>query len=161
MASLSRLGAGEKGRINVHIDVKGKTGNIQKTVAVHTNDPVNPVTVLSVVMQVKDRAHSDKHAAKELFNGQCRGCHVERGSGKKRFEIFQADCIMCHDSEKSASSLSQMGKRPKEYLKHAIRNGVEGTSMPGWASINNGPLGDEEIDSLVDLIITFEKTGHF
>ncbi|MFZ2196974.1 MAG: hypothetical protein WAV13_04510 [Thermodesulfovibrionales bacterium] len=30
--------------------------------------------------------------------------------------------------------------------------------MPGWAVKNSGPLGDEEIDSLVDLIKKYEKT---
>jgi hypothetical protein len=84
MASSSRLEPGEKGKISVHIDVKGKSGNIQKSVQVHTNDPAQPVTVLTCIMLVKDRTHSDNHAAKELFNGQCKGCHVEKGTGKKK-----------------------------------------------------------------------------
>jgi hypothetical protein len=40
-----------------------------------------------------------------------------------------------------------------------ITNGVEGSSMPGWATKNSGPLGDEEIDSLVDMIKKYEKTS--
>ena len=55
MASSSRLEPQEKGKISVHVDIKGKTGNIHKTVQVHTNDPANPVIILSVVMEVKDR----------------------------------------------------------------------------------------------------------
>lgn len=54
-----------------------------------------------------------------------------------------------------------MGKRPKVYLINAIRNGVNGSSMPGWAIKNRGPLGDEEIDSLVDLIIKSERSRNF
>jgi mono/diheme cytochrome c family protein len=94
---------------------------------------------------------------KSFSMGSARDAMLRRALVKKRFEIFQADCIMCHDSGKNASSLSEMSKKPKEYLMHAIRNGIEGTSMPGWAAINNGPLRDEEIDSLVDLIIAFDK----
>ena len=152
MASSSRLGPQEKGKISVNINVKGKYGNIQKTIQVKTNDPANPVTVLSLTMQVRDRIHLSKFKAKEIFTGQCRGCHVERGNKKKGLELFRADCIMCHDSGKSASSILEMSKRSKEYLINAIRNGVEGSSMPGWSVKNSGPLGEEEIGSLVDLI---------
>jgi hypothetical protein len=55
MASSSRLEPQEKGKISVHVDIKGKIGKIQKTVQVHTNAPANPVINLSVVMEVKDR----------------------------------------------------------------------------------------------------------
>jgi cytochrome c5 len=133
MASSSHLGPREKGKISVKVDVKGKTGNIQKTIQVHTNDPANPVTNLFVIMQVKDSLHLSKHSAKEIFSGQCRACHVEKGSGKKSAELFRADCSMCHAAGKSASSISQMGRRPKGYLKNVITNGVESSSMPGWA----------------------------
>jgi len=54
MASSSRLEPQEKGKISMRVDIKGKTGNILKTIQVHTNDPANPVTNLSVKMQVKD-----------------------------------------------------------------------------------------------------------
>lgn len=159
MASSSRLEPQEKGKISIKVDIKGKTGNIHKTIQVHTNDPQNPVTNLFVIMQVKDRLHLSRHSAKEIFSSQCRRCHVEKGNSKKSAELFQADCGMCHNAGKSASALSRMSKRPKDYLINAIRNGVEGSSMPGWALNSSGPLGDEEIDSLVDLIIKHEKPG--
>ena len=54
MASSSRLEPQEKGKISVKVDIKGKAGNIHKTVQVYTNDPANPVTNLSVKLQVKD-----------------------------------------------------------------------------------------------------------
>lgn len=152
MASSSRLEPKEKGKISVHVDIKGKSGNIQKTVQVYSNDPAKPVTALSLIMFVKDRLHSDRRPANEIFSGQCRGCHVERGNSQRSAELFRSDCGMCHDAGKSASPLSQMSRRPKDYLTNAIRNGVSGSSMAGWAAKNSGPLGDEEIDSLVDFI---------
>ena len=152
MASSSHLGPQEKGKISAKIKVKGKSGKIKKTIKVYTNDPSMPVTVLSLIMQVKDAVHSNKYTAQEIFNGQCRACHVDKGINKKGFELFRADCIMCHDVGKSASPLAEMSKRPEQYLSNAVRNGVSGSSMAGWASKSSGPLGDEEIASLVDLI---------
>jgi mono/diheme cytochrome c family protein len=158
MASSSRLEPQEKGKISVKVDIKGKSGNIQKTVQVHANDPETPVTVLSLIMQLKDTVHSSKHAAQEIFRGQCRECHVDKGKNKKGFELFLADCIMCHDFSRSASPLPEMRKRSIQYLSNAVRNGVNGSSMPGWSTKKGGPLGDEEIDSLVDLIKKEVKT---
>jgi hypothetical protein len=57
MASSSRLEPQGKGKISVKVDIKGKFGNIQKTVQVYTNDPATPVTVLSLIMQVKNTVH--------------------------------------------------------------------------------------------------------
>lgn len=158
MASSSRLESQEKGKISVKVDIKGKSGNIQKTVQVYTNDPAKPVTVLTLILQVKDMIHSSKHKAQEIFSGKCMICHVDKGKNKEGYELFLADCIMCHDNSKSASSLSEMSKRPKQYLRDAVRNGVKGSSMAGWALTNSGPLGDEEIDSLVDVIKKGVKT---
>jgi len=153
MASSSRLEPQEKGKISVDINVKGKYGNIQKTIQVKTNDPANPVTVLTLAMQVRDKIHLSKFKAKEIFTGQCRKCHVERGNIKRGLELFLIDCIICHDSGKSASSMSEMSKRSREYLINAISNGVKGSSMPGWSIKKSGPLGEEEIGSLVDVIL--------
>ena len=50
-----------------------------------------------------------------------------------------------------------MSKRPKDYLTNVIRNGVNVSSMAGWAMNNSGPLGDGEIDSLVDMITKWNK----
>lgn len=57
MASSSRLEPQGKGKISVKVDIKGKSGNVQKTVQVYTNDPAAPVTVLSIIMQIKDAIH--------------------------------------------------------------------------------------------------------
>lgn len=157
MASSSRLKPKEKGRINVFVDVRGKAGNITKTVQVFTNDPKSPVTTLSVTMHVKDLIHMKKEDAANIFSGECKGCHVEKGRGKKGFKLYSADCIMCHGIGKSASTILDMRKKPKEDIIEAIRNGVEDTSMPGWDNKSGGPLSDDEIESLVDLIKTPKK----
>jgi cytochrome c5 len=152
MASSSRLKPGERGKIKAAIDIKGKLGKIFKTVKVYTNDPKKPVTTLSLRLSIEDQFHVNTFSAKEIFNEQCKSCHVELGKGKKGFALFNADCIMCHFRGKSAQPILEMRKKSKEYIAKAIREGINNTSMPGFALKNGGPLSDEEIESLVAVI---------
>lgn len=159
MASSSRLKPGEKGEIKVTVDIRGKFGKIMKTVQVSTNDPQRPQTTLSMTMTVKDLIHMKKYRAAEIFNGPCKGCHVDRGRSRKGFDLFLNDCKMCHDAGRSASPLAQMRLKPKEDIEKAIRHGVEKTSMPGWDIRQGGPLGEDEIRSLVDYIKPAARGG--
>ena len=54
MASSGRLKPLEKGRISVSVNTKGKSGRLNKTVRVYSNDPKQRVTTLSVLMSVKN-----------------------------------------------------------------------------------------------------------
>ena len=151
MASSDRLRPGEKGKINVSVDVRGRLGKITKTITVYTNDPVKPAATLSVRMNIKDRAHLDRYAAGEIFGEKCRGCHVDQGKGKTGWDLFKADCFMCHNAGTNAS-LTAMSKKPREYLRKAIREGVADTLMPGWHVESGGPFEDPDIESLIELI---------
>lgn len=53
MASSSCLKPGEKGKIIVRIDIKGKMGSISKTVQVFSNDPKRPVVTLTLKAAIK------------------------------------------------------------------------------------------------------------
>jgi len=151
VASSSRLKPGERGKINVSVDIRGRTGYISKTIQVYANDPKNPVTKLAVQMYIKDRIHLNQYKAMEIFSEKCRDCHIDQGKGKMGWDLFRADCFMCHNAGKYAS-LTEMSKKPREYLLRVIREGVENTIMPGWATKAAGPLDDAEIKSLIDLI---------
>jgi cytochrome c553 len=151
VASSSHLEPGERGRINVGVDIRGKTGRISKTIQVYANDPANPVTKLTVTMDIKDRVHLNQYKATEIFTEKCRDCHIDQGKGKTGWDLFKADCFMCHNAGKN-SSLSQMSKKPKNYLFRVISQGVENTIMPGWTKGAGGPLDDAEIKSLIDMI---------
>jgi len=151
VASSSQLGPGEKGKINVSVDIRGKTGRISKTIQVYANDPANPVTKLAVTMYIKDRVHLDQYKAAEIFSEKCRSCHIDEGKGKLGWDLFKADCFMCHNAGKN-TSLTGMSKKPKDYLLRVISQGVDNTAMPGWAANANGPLDEAEIKSLIDLI---------
>ena len=151
VASSSHLGPGEKGKINVSVDIRGKTGRVSKTIQVYANDPANPVTKLTVTMYIKDRVHLDQYKAAEIFSEKCRGCHIDEGKGKRGWDLFKADCFMCHNAGKN-TSLTGMSKKPKDYLLRVIRQGLDNTVMPGWAANADGPLDEAEIKSLIDLI---------
>ena len=151
VASSSRLKPGERGKINVSVDIRGRTGYISKTIQVYANDPINPVTKLAIRMHIKDRVHLNQYKAMEIFSEKCRNCHIDQGKGKMGWDLFKADCFMCHNAGKNAS-LTEMSKKPKEYLLRVIREGLENTVMPGWSTKADGPLNDAEIKSLVDLI---------
>lgn len=149
MASLSRLEPGETGRIQVTVDVAGKRGPITKTVQVFSNDPKQRVVNLVVTMQVKDDVHLRKDAVKNIFDAACRSCHVDQGRGKTGFELFRADCFMCHNAGSSSQNITQMSRKPEDYLRRIIGEGVANSTMPGFSLKNGGPLTDAEIESLV------------
>lgn len=124
---------------------------------VHTNDPKKPAITLSVSMNIKDLMHTKKFKAAEIFSEQCSPCHVEKGRGKKGFELFAADCMMCHNAGKSALPLAEMRKKSGAEINAAIRNGIKNTAMPGWSAKKGGPLTDDEINSLIPLFEGSEK----
>ncbi len=152
MASSGRLKPGEKGNITTTVDVRGKLGNISKTIQVHSNDPKRPQVTLALKMDVKDEMHSKKYNADKIFAEPCSSCHIEAGRSKKLLAFFDADCSMCHNYGKTASPLNAMKDMPKDKLRKAIEEGIEGSSMPGWSTAKSGPMTSEEIDSLVEFI---------
>jgi hypothetical protein len=157
MASSGRLKPEEKGKIRVEVNIRGKFGNIMKTVQVVTNDPERPHATLSLKMKIKDLIHIKQYKASEIFSGACRVCHLDRGKSRKGHDLFINDCMMCHNTAKSASPLAAMRAKPREDIEKAIRTGVEKTSMPGWDAKHGGPLAEDEIGSLVDYIKPREK----
>ncbi len=159
MASSSRLKPGEKGKIRVEVNIRGKFGLIMKTIQVVTNDPERPQTTLSVKMLVKDLIHTKKYKAGEIFNGGCKVCHLDRGKSRKGRDLFINDCMMCHNIGKSASPLAHMRLKPKADIEKAIREGIGNTSMPGWDARKGGPLSQEEINSLIDYISPPARKG--
>jgi mono/diheme cytochrome c family protein len=111
----------------------------------------NPVTKLTLTMDIKYQVHLNQYKATEIFSEKCRDCHVDQGKGKTGWDLFKQDCFMCHNAGKN-TSLSGMSKKTKAYLLRVIKQGVDNTIMPGWATEAGGPLDDAEIKSLVDMI---------
>jgi hypothetical protein len=151
VASPGRLRPGGKGSIRIAVDLRGKRGIYSKTIDVYTNDPAIPVTTLSVKISVPNRIPVGHYRAAEIFAESCRACHVDEGKGKKGWDLFKADCFMCHNAGRDIS-LSVMSKKPTREVLKAIKEGVPNTLMPGFDLRNGGPLNDIEIKSIVELI---------
>ena len=142
---------GENGGIKVEVDVRGKKGIYSKRIDVHTNDPMAPIISLSVKMSVNDRIHMSQYKPAEIFAEDCSSCHVEQGKGKMGWDLFKADCFMCHNAGRN-TSLTTMSKKPAGELLKSISQGVQNTLMPGFDQKYGGPLNEAEIASLVELI---------
>jgi len=152
VVSSDRLAPGEQGLIRVTMRTDGKKGFISRTVQVRTNDPLNPLVILSLKAKVTDPFHGKNLDAKEMFRTPCRKCHVDRGRGRLGADLFRADCIMCHMRGKSASSLALLRKLPEKRLQAVIEKGVPETVMPGFSWKAGGPLTDSQVRSLVTYI---------
>jgi hypothetical protein len=151
VANPTRLKPGEKGSIDMSVDLRGMRGIYSKSVNVYTNDPITPVTELSVKITISDRIPVSDYNASEIFAGRCKECHVEQGMGKMGWALFKADCFMCHNAGKN-SSLTAMSRKPAEHVERAIRDGIPHSLMPGFAAKNGGPFDEIEIRSLMELI---------
>jgi hypothetical protein len=153
VASPTRLKPGEKGSISIAIDLRGKRGIYSKTIKVYTNDPITPVKTLSLKVAVWDPIPIGGYNAAAIFAENCKACHVEHGKGKKGWDLFKADCRMCHTAGRDIS-FSEMSKKPAGEVLKAIREGIQNTLMPGFDRRNGGPLDDAQIKSLFDLIMS-------
>jgi hypothetical protein len=151
VARPTRLKPGEKGIILTAMDLRGKRGIYSKTIKVYTNDPITPVTTLSIKIAIWHRIPIGTYSAAAIFAENCRTCHVEHGKGKKGWDLFKADCRMCHTAARDIS-FSEMSKKPPREVLKAIREGIQNTLMPGFDRRNGGPLDDAQIKSLFDLI---------
>jgi mono/diheme cytochrome c family protein len=151
------LPRGATGRILVTYDSRGKIGEVNKLVRVRSNDPESPVVNLSIRGFVAPSEHMDRTGTRNLFEGSCRECHVDRGVGKTGEALYRADCAMCHEHHRMggvriAPAADELSGRAAEELRRDIAQGRDGTSMPGYHKDRGGPLGDAEIDSLVAYI---------
>ena len=155
---------GEGGEIGVTMNLAGKFGVVTKTVTVVTSAGSIPLLVKSVLPQdayqnlqrVTERSRNMQIAAADrqaVFRGDCAKCHVEAGVGKKGHDLYAASCGVCHDAEHRATMVPVIRGRPGtfngEYWANWVRNGKEGTLMPGFDTKKGGPLTEEQIESLV------------
>lgn len=151
------LPPGATSQIVVTYNSAGKMGEIHKTVVVHSNDPEKPRTQLLVKGLVTPSMHPEMTGTKNLFEGSCRTCHVDRGVGTMGRELYLADCAMCHEHHKMgghfvARAAEELGALDKRLLKKAITAGKEGTSMPAFHKKRGGPLDSRQIESLVEYL---------
>lgn len=174
-----KLAPGTNGEIKASIDLKGKSGNISKTLTVMStaghqvltmkvNIGKDPVAAMAERQANMERAKADHQA---VFKGDCMKCHFTPAAGKMGEPLFAAVCAVCHapedwavargeppTSHHRADFVPDLAKLDHELsrksLKITIANGTgrSGALMPAFSQRNGGPLTDEQIESLVEYI---------
>ncbi|MDB6122643.1 MAG: hypothetical protein JWQ71_1636 [Pedosphaera sp.] len=170
-----KLAPKQDGKIEVVVDVRGKTGTLTKQVSI--TSPTAP-KMLSVSVTIPpgvfgggitpamgDRLRNQESSAGDrqaVFKADCARCHLAPAFGKFGGQLYKAACAICHDSPHRATMVPDLHKLNKEtnaeYWKEWITHGKTNTLMPGFIMTEGGPLDQQQIDSLVDyMLITFNN----
>ncbi len=161
----NRIPPGGSSRLKVTFDANNKPeGPIIKSVTIISNSATNPDAMVRIQGRVVKSllAHKTMMHLDGIFQGDCASCHVTKGQGELGARLYEADCAVCHGTKADGkpgpelASESMMKHTPREWQK-IISDGVPKTAMPAFAKRNKGPLGDEEISSLIEYMGAFKK----
>jgi mono/diheme cytochrome c family protein len=78
--------------------------------------------------------------------------------------LYAENCAVCHGPEGQGRVGATLAKdwpsiRPDLQIEATIERGVPGSVMPAWSLENGGPLTDQQIDALVQYILSWETGG--
>lgn len=76
-------------------------------------------------------------------------------------EIYLENCAVCHGEQGEGRvgatlSMNWPSIRPDLAAKNIIINGVPGSAMPAWGIDQGGPLSNEQIDAVVQFILSWQ-----
>ena len=158
---------GEKGSIPITMDVRGKSGVIEKQTTVVTDLGNVTLTTKVAIGAIKsankprkrskeERAANLKLAAQNrqaIFQNNCVECHVEPTKGKRGRQLYATACGICHDATNRASFVTELRSiskgKTQSYWEQWIKESKPGSLMPAFAKKHGGPLNDSQIRSLV------------
>jgi mono/diheme cytochrome c family protein len=161
-----KIAPGALAHLKVKFDSNNKgEGPIVKLITITSNSHDQAEKVIRITGRIVKSKTAHKNMAMHLdgmFVGDCAKCHVDKGKGELGARLYDQDCAVCHGLKADGkpgpelSSDAMMKHTSKEWQK-IIANGTPHTNMPGFALKNKGPLGDEEIASLVEYMGAFKK----
>jgi mono/diheme cytochrome c family protein len=78
--------------------------------------------------------------------------------------LYADNCAVCHGMSGEGRVGATLAKdwpsiRPDLEVRATIENGISGSPMPAWSQKNGGPLTDEEINALVNYILSWSTGG--
>lgn len=161
----NRIPPGASTRLKVTFDANNKPeGPIMKSVTITSNAKNTPDAMVHIQGRVvkSKMAHKTMMHLDGLFQGDCASCHVAKGKGELGARLFEADCAICHGTKADdkpgpeLASDAMMKHTPKQW-QNIIENGIPNSAMPAFHTKNKGPLGDEEIASLIEYMGAFKK----
>ena len=105
---------------------------------------------LVALVLVASGCNSDPRTAAErrgaqLYSKMCAVCHGPRGAG---YKADQAPAIT------HASFLASVSD---EFLRQAINNGRNGTTMSAWSIMRGGPLSRADVDAVIAFLRTWDR----
>jgi mono/diheme cytochrome c family protein len=164
---------GATGKIDVTVNLAGKTGTLIKTATVTFGVDSNSVPAgasptatkqlqIRVFMpdpqafrqQNQQVALADRQA---VFKGNCAHCHADPAAGKTGEALYHAVCGVCHDDANRASMVADLHnlKVPtsRDFWHTWIVAGKPDSLMPAFSKAQGGPLTDDQINSVVDYLV--------
>jgi cytochrome c5 len=175
------LPAGTNGEFGVVVDLRGKSGTLVKTVFVDSSIGTNTamttksLTVRVMLPNVAPTANGMDNRQRNMmmaladrqavFRNDCASCHAMPAMGKTGKGLYDAACGICHDAPNRATMVADLRTLPphpdREYWLKWITLGRPGSLMPSFAQAEGGPLNDDQIDSLVDFLLSsdFQRKG--
>jgi mono/diheme cytochrome c family protein len=157
------LAAGSNGVIDVGVNLAGKSGTIFKWVDVMYASNAQQRLNLKVIMpedarmartRNQDMAKNDRQA---VFKGDCAKCHAEKTHGKMGKELYMEACDICHGANPRATMVPDLHalnhSTDLNFWKVWISEGKAGSLMPAFSTKQGGPLTDEQIDSLAEVML--------
>ena len=158
---------GEKGSIPITMDVRGKSGVIEKQTTVVT-DLGNVTLTTKVAIGAIKSANKPRKRSKEeraanlklatqnrqaIFQNNCVECHVEPTKGKRGRQLYATACGICHDATNRASFVTELRSiskgKTQSYWEQWVKDSKPGSLMPAFSKKHGGPLDDSQIRSLV------------
>jgi mono/diheme cytochrome c family protein len=171
-----KLVPGTNGQIKASVDIKGKSGNLVKTLTVMSSAGFQTLSLRinigkDPIQQMAERQANmerSKVDAQAVFKGSCASCHFAPLVNKMGEDLFVTGCAICHEPFKWAENRHEVAAShhraemvpdltklshpmPKALWKVLITNGGgQGKLMPAFFQKHGGPLTEAQIDSLVE-----------
>jgi mono/diheme cytochrome c family protein len=155
--TVKQLKPGESTNLDVVVDTTMKQGRITKIVSINSNDPLTPTLkiYLSMTVQNPHSGLTDDHIVKIFTDDHCNSCHVAKGNGLFGKDLYEADCAMCHGKQGLGAIGPQLlGPYQNVDFKQGMKKiasygSLSHRSMPGFLVDAGGPLGKDQIDSIL------------
>ncbi len=163
------LNSDESGQIVVSLDLTGKMGEFEKTIAIETTAGEQSLLVrimrAAPLTPTERRAFNQRRAwidRQAIFRGGCARCHSPSESTLSGAELYERVCAICHEAAHRAAQVPVLGAsadRDAAYWRNWIIEGRSQTMMPAFARDRGGVLSVDQIDRLVEFLLARFPAG--
>jgi cytochrome c oxidase cbb3-type subunit III len=105
------------------------------------------ITVVATGCNSVPRTRTEQRGAK-LYGQMCAVCHGPRGAGYKA------------DQAPAITHASFLASVTDDFLRQAINNGRNGTTMSAWSTMRGGPLSRADVEAIIAFLRTWDRRPH-